>query len=193
MPNAWIGGVASYLYFAIYLLPPSSQGGFLFLHLLLCVLLLLFCFHCRYYVVQILVSKKLASVCGWLFHLLIRYASVWLLLLDLKLKLYFHIKTGIFCYISGAGVSWYRSFQLVIKSLVGKFFFIPHLCNTKYLLYLGYHLLISTLSFHANIFHNRTGYSFSLVFGHHLLSNESETKAGEQLMGHDLETVQFSS
>lgn len=28
---------------------------------------------------------------------------------------------------------------------------------------------------------------------HHLLSNESETKAGEQLMGHDLETVQFSS
>ena len=73
------------------------------------------------------------------------------------------------------------------------FFFIPHLCNTKYLLYLGYHLVISTLSFHASIFHNRTGYSFSLVFGHHLLSNESETKAGEQLMGHDLETVQFSS
>lgn len=67
------------------------------------------------------------------------------------------------------------------------FFCILHLCSTKH------HLLISTLSFHASIFHNRAGYSFSLVFGHHLLSSESETKAGEQLMGHDLETVQFSS
>jgi len=73
-----------------------------------------------------------------------------------------------------------------------KFFFIPHLCNTKYLLYLGYHLLVSTFVLSC-IFHNRTGHSFSLVFGHHLLSSESETKAGEQLMGHDLETVQFSS
>lgn len=76
---------------------------------------------------------------------------------------------------------------MVIKSLVGKFLLYSPFVQIKH------HLLISILSFHASIFHNRTGYSFPLVFGHPLLSNESETKAGEQLMGHHLETVQFSS
>lgn len=64
-----------------------------------------FGFYCRYYAKQILINKKMASVCGWSFHLLVPYASVWLLLLYLKLKLRFHIKTGIFCCVSGVGVS----------------------------------------------------------------------------------------
>jgi len=52
---------------------------------------------CRFLLVKI---WHLSMACNSIFS-----SSVWLLLLDLKLKLYFRIKTGIFGYIYGVGVS----------------------------------------------------------------------------------------
>lgn len=123
----WGGGgrrvwqVINVLSFIFFLQAPKVSFSF---YISRSAFLLLFCFYGRYYAMQILVNKSLASVVGNSI-----FSSSVLLhgFFYLTLKLFFHIQRGKNLCVSEVGLSWYRCFQMV-KSFVEKFLLLYPIC-----------------------------------------------------------------